>query len=125
MLKRLTRATQKITRAGIPFRIPAAAELPGRVAGAAACVYLLFNEGYAATSGDDPVRRDVLDEALRLGRLLHDLMPDEASLTGLLALMLLQDSRRKARTDAGGDVVLIADQDRSLWRREQIREGGS
>ncbi|WP_407343056.1 RNA polymerase sigma factor [Pengzhenrongella phosphoraccumulans] len=123
MLKRLTRAKQKISRAGIPFRIPAAAELPDRVAGVAACVYLMFNEGYAATSGDDPLRRDLLDEAIRLGRLLHSLMPDDASLTGLLALMLLHDSRRDARVGADGELVLLADQDRSRWRRDQIREG--
>ena len=123
MLKRLTRTKQKISRAAIPFRIPPRAELPGRVSAVAACVYLMFNEGYAATSGDDPVRRDLLDEAIRLGRLLHALLPDEASLTGLLALMLLQDSRREARVDAGGEAVLLADQDRSRWRRGQIREG--
>lgn len=123
MLKRLTRAKQKIARAGIPFRIPAAAELPDRVAGVAACVYLLFNEGYAATSGDDPVRRDLLDEAIRLGRLLHSLMPDEPALTGLLALMLLHDSRRDARVTPGGELVLLAEQDRALWNRDLIREG--
>ncbi|MGV8965089.1 MAG: RNA polymerase sigma factor [Cellulomonas sp.] len=123
MLKRLTRAKQKISRAGIPFRIPAAAELPGRVVGVAACVYLMFNEGYAATSGDDPLRRDLLDEAIRLGRILHSLLPDDASLTGLLALMLLHDSRRHARVDADGELVLLADQDRSRWSRDQIREG--
>ena len=123
MLKRLTRTKQKISRAAIPFRIPPRAELPGRVSAVAACVYLMFNEGYAATSGDDPVRRDLLDEAIRLGRLLHSLLPDEAPLTGLLALMLLQDSRREARVDADGEAVLLADQDRSRWRRGQIREG--
>ena len=123
MLKRLTRAKQKISRAGIPFRIPAAPELPDRVVGVAACVYLMFNEGYAATSGDDPLRRDLLDEAIRLGRLLHSLMPDDAPLTGLLALMLLHDSRRDARVGADGELVLLADQDRSRWSRSQIREG--
>ena len=123
MLKRLTRAKQKIARAGIPFRIPRAAELPERIAGVAGCVYLLFNEGYAATAGDDPIRPDLVDEAIRLGRVLHGLMPDEASLTGLLALMLLHDSRREARLGPDGQLVLLADQDRSLWRRPQIREG--
>ncbi len=123
MAKRLTRAKQKIARAGIPFRIPAAAELPARVQGVAACVYLLFNEGYAATAGADPIRPALADEAVRLGRLLHGLMPDEPALTGLLALMLLQDSRRPARVDADGELVLLADQDRSRWRKEMIREG--
>ncbi len=123
MAKRLTRAKQKIARAGIPFRIPAAAELPARVQGVAACVYLLFNEGYAATAGAAPIRPALADEAVRLGRLLHGLMPDEPALTGLLALMLLQDSRRPARVDADGELVLLADQDRSRWRKEMIREG--
>ncbi len=123
MLKRLTRSKQKISRAGIPFRIPAAAELPDRIVGVAACVYLMFNEGYSATSGDDPLRRDLLDGAIRLGRLLHSLLPDDASLTGLLALMLLHDSRGDARVDADGELVLLADQDRSRWRRDQVREG--
>lgn len=121
--KRLTRAKQKIAKAGIPFRIPAPHELPERVQGVAACVYLLFNEGYSATAGQDPVRPALVDEAIRLGRLLHQLMPDEPALTGLLALMLLQDSRRPARVDADGRLVLLADQDRSLWRRDLIREG--
>ena len=123
MLKRLTRAKQKIARAGIPFRIPRAAELPERVAGVAGCVYLLFNEGYAATAGQDPIRPELVDEAIRLGRLLHRLMPDQAELTGLLALMLLQDSRRRARVDPAGDLVLLPDQDRSLWSWSQIKEG--
>lgn len=121
--KRLTRAKQKIARAGIPYRVPAGHELPARVAGVAACVYLLFNEGYAATSGADPVRADLVDEAVRLGRLLVRLMPDEPALLGLLALMLLQDSRRAARVDAGGDVVLLRDQDRTAWDAALVREG--
>lgn len=123
MLKRLTRAKQKIARAHIPYRIPGVAELPDRVAGVAACVYLMFNEGYAATSGEDSMRRDLLDEAIRLGRVLRALMPDEPSITGLLALMLLHDSRREARVDARGDLILLAGQDRAAWRRELIREG--
>lgn len=123
MLKRLTRAKQKIARAGIPFRIPAAAELPERVAGVVGCLYLLFNEGYAATAGDDPIRPDLVDEAIRLARLLHQLMPGQPALTGALALMLLHDSRRAARLTADNEIVLLADQDRSLWRVEQIREG--
>jgi len=123
MLKRLTRAKQKIARAGIPYRVPGPAELPARLAGVAAVVYLVFNEGYDASGGQDAVRRDLTEQALRLGRLLHELMPDEAAVTGLLALMLLQDSRRDARLDAAGDVVLLADQDRSRWRRDLVAEG--
>jgi RNA polymerase sigma-70 factor (ECF subfamily) len=123
MAKRLTRAKQKIAAAGIPFRVPAAAELPERVAGVAATVYLIFNEGYAPTSGDDAVRGGLVDEAIRLGRLLARLMPDEPTVLGLLALMLLTDSRRAARTDEHGDVVLLADQDRSRWDADAIREG--
>jgi RNA polymerase sigma-70 factor (ECF subfamily) len=122
MTKRLTRARQKIAKAGIPFRIPRAAELPGRVTGVAGCLYLLFNEGYSATAGDDPIRPELADEALRLGRLLHRLMPDEPSLTGLLALMLLQDSRRAARLEPDGTPVLLADQDRTRWNTDLIRE---
>jgi RNA polymerase sigma-70 factor (ECF subfamily) len=123
MLKRLTRAKQKIARAGIPFRIPPAAELPERVGGVVACLYLLFNEGYTATAGADLIRPDLVDEAIRLARLLHQLMPGQPSLTGALALMLLHDSRRAARLTAENEIVLLADQDRSLWRQEQIREG--
>nr|WP_269809549.1 sigma-70 family RNA polymerase sigma factor [Kineosporia rhizophila] len=120
--KRLTRARQKIARAGIPFRIPATHELPARVEGVAACVYLLFNEGYSATAGEDPIRPALADEAIRLGRLLHRLLPDEPALTGLLSLMLLQDSRRPARM-RDGELVLLPDQDRSRWRADLIREG--
>lgn len=121
--KRLTRAKQKISRAAIPYRVPSAHELPARVAGVAACVYLLFNEGYAATGGEAPVRPELVDEAVRLGRLLARLMPDEPALLGLLGLMLLQDSRRAARLDTDGELLLLADQDRSTWDAESIREG--
>jgi RNA polymerase sigma-70 factor (ECF subfamily) len=123
MLKRLTRAKQKIAQAGIPFRIPAAAELPERVAGVVGCLYLLFNEGYAASAGDDPIRPELVDEAIRLTRLLHRLLPAQPALSGALALMLLHDSRRAARISADNEIVLLADQDRSLWCGEQIREG--
>jgi RNA polymerase sigma factor (sigma-70 family) len=117
MAKRLTRARQKIARAGIPYRVPGAAELPDRLRGVAATVYLLFTEGYTRPDGGP-----VADEAVRLARLVHELMPDEPSVTGLLALVLLQDSRRAARfTD--GRLVLLADQDRSRWRRDAIAEG--
>jgi len=103
--------------------VPGAAELPGRLAGVTAVVYLVFNEGYDASGGEDAVRRDLTDTSVRLGRLLHELMPDEPSVTGLLALMLLQDSRRDARLDDAGDVVLLAHQDRGRWRRDLVTEG--
>jgi RNA polymerase sigma factor (sigma-70 family) len=123
MVKRLTRARQKIRQARIPYRIPADHELPDRLAGVAATVYLLFNEGYSATGGDDPLRADLVDEAVRLGRLLAGLLPDEPAVLGLLALMLLTDARRPARFDDAGDLVLLADQDRRRWRRDLIQEG--
>jgi len=123
MAKRLTRAKQKIQQAHIPYRVPSDAELPERLPAVLATVYLIFNEGYAAAAGKDAMRATLVDEAIRLGRLLHDLMPDEASISGLLSLMLLQDSRRAARIDMNGSVVLLADQDRSLWREDLIREG--
>ncbi|MGC1211172.1 MAG: sigma-70 family RNA polymerase sigma factor [Micromonospora sp.] len=123
MAKRLTRARQKIARARIPYRVPEAEELPGRLTGVAATVYLIFNEGYAAGSGDDLVRAGLADEAVRLARLLARLMPDEPTALGLLALLLLQDSRQAARTDADGRLLLLADQDRSRWDRAAITEG--
>ena len=118
MSKRLTRAKQKIARAGIPYRVPDAPELPDRLRGVAATVYLLFTEGYARPDGGSTV-----DEAVRLARLLHELMPDEPSVLGLLALLLLQDSRRPARFDPDGRPVPLADQDRTRWRRPAIAEG--
>ncbi|WP_219420371.1 RNA polymerase sigma factor [Pseudonocardia nigra] len=123
MGKRLTRAKQKIARAGIPYRVPADHELPDRLRGVVATVYLLFNEGYSATAGDDPLRPALVDEAVRLTRLLRELMPDEPSVLGLLALKLLLDSRRDARYDAAGHPVLLADQDRDRWRRDLVGEG--
>jgi predicted RNA polymerase sigma factor len=124
MVKRLTRAKQKIRQAGIPYRVPPDHELPDRLAGVAATVYLLFNEGYSATGGDDdPLRSDLIDEAVRLGRLLAGLLPDEPSVLGLLALMLLTDARRPTRMDDDGDLVLLADQDRRRWRHDLAREG--
>ena len=123
MAKRLTRTRQKIALAHIPYRVPPDHELPDRLASVATTVYLMFNEGYAATSGDELVRTDVAEEAIRLGRLLLDLMPGEASLEGLLALMLLQHARRAARVDGDGALVLLADQDRSRWDQDAIAEG--
>src|SRR5664279_54316 len=123
MAKRLTRTKQKIAQAHIPYRVPPDAELPDRLPAVLATVYLIFNEGYAASSGDLAVRSHLVDEAIRLARLLCELMPDEASVIGLLALVLLQDSRRSARVDKDGALVLLADQDRSLWDHENIVEG--
>jgi RNA polymerase sigma factor (sigma-70 family) len=119
--RRLTRAKHKIAVAGIPYGIPPDAELPERLDAVATTVYLLFTAGVAG--GDDPVRPQLCDEAIRLGRLLVELMPDESSLQGLLALMLLTDARRATRADAEGDLVLIADQDRSQWDAARVAEG--
>jgi RNA polymerase sigma-70 factor (ECF subfamily) len=123
MAARLVRAKQKIKTAGIPYRVPDEEDLPERVEAVAAVVYLIFNEGYSATSGDALVRRELGAEAIRLGRLLVDLVPSHRGPKGLLALMLLHDSRRDARVDAHGDLVLLEEQDRSRWDQEQIREG--
>jgi predicted RNA polymerase sigma factor len=123
MAKRLTRAKQKIAYARIPYRVPAAEELPGRLAAVAATVYLIFNEGYSAGGGADLIRTGLADEAVRLGRLLAGLMPDEPTALGLLALMLLHDARRAARLDDDGRPVLLPDQDRSRWDAAAIREG--
>jgi RNA polymerase sigma-70 factor (ECF subfamily) len=123
MAARLTRAKKKIRVAGIPYRVPRDHELPDRLHSVLAVLYLVFNEGYAATSGDALVRRELCAEAIRLARVVVDLMPDEPEALGLLALLLLQDSRRDARVDANGDIVLLADQDRSRWDRGQITEG--
>jgi len=123
MAQRLVRAKGKIRDAGIPYRVPSEAELPDRLHAVLAVVYLIFNEGYAASSGDHLVREDLSAEAIRLGRLLTELMPDEPEVRGLLALMLLVDSRRAARTSSDGALVLLADQDRAQWDDELIEEG--
>jgi RNA polymerase sigma-70 factor (ECF subfamily) len=123
MAQRLVRAKAKIRAAGIPYRVPADADLPDRLRAVLAVVYLVFNEGYAASSGERLVRDDLCAEAIRLGRQLAELMPDEPEVMGLLALMLLVESRRAGRTSADGGLVLLADQDRALWDRALIAEG--
>ena len=123
MAQRLVRAKGKIRDAKIPYRVPAAPDLPGRLQSVLAVVYLVFNEGYAASSGAALVRADLSAEAIRLGRLLAALMPDEPEVRGLLALMLLAESRRAARTTADGLLVPLAEQDRDRWDRGLIAEG--
>jgi RNA polymerase sigma-70 factor (ECF subfamily) len=123
MGKRIVRAKRKIADARIPYRVPAAEELPDRLRGVLRVVYLIFNEGYAATEGDRLVREELCDEAIRLGELLCRLMPDDAEVWGLLALMLLHDARRAARVDPSGRYVALEAQDRSLWDRDRIDEG--
>ena len=122
MAQRLVRAKSKIREAKIPYVVPEASELAERTDQVMAVVYLIFNEGYAATAGDEWLRRDLSREAIRLGRLLVELLPEHKEATGLLALMLLHDSRRDARVDAAGDLVLLEDQDRRTWDRAQIDE---
>ena len=123
MAARLTRAKKKIAAAGIPYRVPADAELPERLSGVLAVLYLVFNEGYSASSGDTPIRHELCEEAIRLARVVVALMPDEPEARALLALVLLQHARRDARLDRAGRLVLLPDQDRSRWDAGQIAEG--
>ncbi|MET7389256.1 RNA polymerase sigma factor [Streptomyces sp. NPDC005534] len=125
MAQRLVRAKRKIRNAGIPYRVPPAHLLPERTTGVLGVLYLLFNEGYAATTGADLVRGGLCAEAIRLARVLARLMPDEPEVLGLLALLLLHDARRGTRVDAAGDLVTLEDQDRAAWDRTEIDEGAA
>jgi RNA polymerase sigma factor (sigma-70 family) len=123
MAARITRAKKKIAAAGIPYRVPAAAELPERIDAVLAVVHLLFTTGHAAPAGADLVRRDLVQRSVELARMLHSLLPESADVRGLLALILLTDSRRETRVGADGALVLLADQDRERWDRAEIAEG--
>ena len=123
MQQRLVRAKRKIGAAGIPYEVPEREQLPARLAAVLASLYLVFNEGYLATDADTLVRRELCDEAIRLGRVLVSLMPDTPEARGLLALMLLHHSRRDARVDERGDMVLLEDQNRALWHRDEMDDG--
>ncbi|HEY2272620.1 MAG TPA: DUF6596 domain-containing protein, partial [Jatrophihabitantaceae bacterium] len=123
MAARLTRAKKKIAKAGIPYRVPSATELPARITAVAEVVHLLFTTGHTAPAGAALVRRDLVERAVDLARMLHQLVPDSADVSGLLALLVLTDARRETRTTADGRLVLLAEQDRDRWDRTAIREG--
>jgi len=123
LAQRLVRAKNKIRLAGIPYEVPAIEVIGERLQAVSAVIYLIFNEGYSATSGDSLLRKDLCAEAIRLGRLICELMPDEPESVGLLSLMLLQDSHRNARIDKTGDLVTLEEQDRDLWDQDEITEG--
>jgi RNA polymerase sigma-70 factor, ECF subfamily len=123
LAQRLVRAKSKIAQTRIPYEVPPLHTLQERLQPVQAVLYLIFNEGYSATAGDTLIRKELCSEAIRLARLLCTLLPRDAETLGLLALMLLHDSRRNARTDSGGDLILLEEQDRSLWDRDEIREG--
>ena len=122
LAQRISRAKAKIRDANIPYRVPQADELPARIGAVLAVIYLIFNEGYTPASGDELLGTELCDEAIRLGRLLARLMPQESEVLGLLALMLLIDARRDARV-VDGDLVRLSEQDRSLWDDSKIDEG--
>src|SRR5262249_19555943 len=122
--QRIVRAKSKIKNAGIPYQVPSRADLPERLETVLQVIYLVFNEGYSASSGAAVARSDLSEEAIRLGRLVLQLLPEpEAEVMGLVALMLLQESRRAARTSVSGELILLEQQDRSLWDRENIGQG--
>lgn len=123
MAQRISRAKQSIASSGVPFALPGAAELPGRLAALMHVLYLMFNEGYTRSAGDELQRSELVDEAIRLTRLLRRALPDDAEIEGLLALMLLTDARRAARSDGHGELVPLDEQDRGLWDRAAIAEG--
>jgi len=125
MARRITRAKKKIKAARIPYRVPSADDISERLAGVLAVVYLIFNEGYLAGAGDDPVRADLTGEAIRLGRLLRALLPEDGEVAGLLALMLFTDARRPARVSRTGELVTLDEQDRAAWDRTLIAEGNA